>query len=134
MQPHGQRSLARQNALYLIRKEHVAVVLAMRVLEEKLQSFQNSVPVLVYSLVALGRQYRLVQRHEVPVDFTRQEIGVKIVVEKTNEKTHCTVHAFVFGYWVTGTGEANLLAQFFLKVAPSIQKHLGGQSCNRLIL
>jgi hypothetical protein len=24
--------------------------------------------------------------------------------------------------------------QLFLKVAPSIQKHLGGQSCNRLIL
>jgi hypothetical protein len=39
----------------------------------------------------------------------------------------------VFGYWVTGTGEANVLAQIFLKVAPSIQKHLGGQICNRLI-
>jgi hypothetical protein len=67
MQPHGQRGLALQNVLYLIRKEHVAVVLAMRELEVKLQSFQNSAAVLVYSLVALGRQYRLVKRHEVPV-------------------------------------------------------------------
>jgi hypothetical protein len=56
MHPHGQRGLARQNVLYLVRKEHVAVVLAMRVLEEKLLSHLLALWVEINVRLARGDQ------------------------------------------------------------------------------